>query len=295
MSEEDQQHGHVAKKPRKSSSSNATALPTQDEQKQLQQMEILMKSNLLQLQSKELIGHVDATAKFSSKKLVDWLEQLKTDLLCTAKHTCHQREISAEWTQSQGYGIDLSSFVHHDVDSITYLAPSQVEVIGSFDSGAATAPLYNIDIAIYMPADIFSARDILNYAYFQKRALYLAGVRKSLEQIHKKQQTGGTATGGGYKNFKTLLMKADVKKPIIQLQPYYSESIVVRLIPVLPDHVMKPIQLRDSKNNVRPEEWMQVLQEQKNKGGAAKGKSSFIILLLLYSMILIMWTSSFCE
>lgn len=111
---------------------------------------------------------------------------------------------------------------------------------------------------------IFTYRDILNHVYFQKRALYLAAVRKSLEQINKKKETK-------YKNFKTLLFKADCRKPIIQLQPQYSESIVVRLILVLPENVIKPIQLRESKNNVRPASWTKSLQQHRSAGDLSKG------------------------
>lgn len=144
---------HVAKKARK-----APALPTQDEQKQLQQMEILMKSNLLQLQSKELLANTDATTKFSSKRLNEWLEELKTDLQSTAKFTCHNREITSEWLQTQSNGINLDFCSNSDPCSITYTSPTRVEVVGSFDSGAGTAPFFNVDVAVFMPAELFAAR-----------------------------------------------------------------------------------------------------------------------------------------
>ena len=150
MSAEDE---HVSKKQKK----GGTDLPTQYDQKQLQQMEILMKSNLLQLHTKELLQNVDANVKFSSKKLNEWLEQLKTDLQSTAKYTCHNREITNEWLDNQSYGLELN-LREGETCQIAYIAPKQVEVVGSFDSNTGTAPLYNIDIAVTIPAEILSSR-----------------------------------------------------------------------------------------------------------------------------------------
>jgi hypothetical protein len=211
-------------------------LPTQDEQRQLQQMEVLLKNNLLNLQAKELVDEMTSInqKKYGSKRLGEWLSQLETDLTNTStKSGCHGREISLSFVRKQNYegignwiGLDE---VDEDNFSITFEAPVKVETVGSFLNQSSTSPYFNIDILVTMPASMFDSRDILNNIYFNKRALYLAGIRKTLLHANKlkKDQTDF------YKNMKTMLFKADPRKPILQLQPYYSDSLFIRIIPVV--------------------------------------------------------------
>lgn len=146
----------ASKKPKK-----VFELPTADEQKQLHQMAILMRSNLLSLQCKELITEVSAVKKFSSKRLTEWLATLHSDLVSTAKYTCVGREISGEWVEDtqKHYGLTLSHFDDEDnIPTITYQVPSAVETIGSYCTTSGTAPIYVIDVAVTMPAAMFTNR-----------------------------------------------------------------------------------------------------------------------------------------
>lgn len=69
-------------------------------------------------------------------------------------------------------------------------------------------------------------RDVLNHVYFDKRALFLAGLRKTLEKANKKN-------GEKYKVFSFEYLKGDVRKPVLSIVPSFSSSVVVRLIPVV--------------------------------------------------------------
>lgn len=69
-------------------------------------------------------------------------------------------------------------------------------------------------------------RDVVNNVYFQKRALFLAAVRKSLEKINVKQ-------GERYQNFQFVLFKDDDHKVILTLQPLFSDAVTIRLIPTV--------------------------------------------------------------
>jgi hypothetical protein len=210
----------IAKKARKN-----LDLPSNDEQKQLQQMEILMRSNMLSLQTKELLAEVSPHSKLSSKKLGEWLDILQVDMQNTAKLTCTNREITAEWLVQQEYDLHLSSI--DEMPAIIYQPPREIQFVGSFSVGTGTAPLYNVDIMVVMPAELFCQRDVLNHSYFDKRKLFLGALRKSLEQINKKD------SGKRYKNFRTVLFKGDERKPLLQLQPGFSDSIVIRVIPTV--------------------------------------------------------------
>jgi hypothetical protein len=144
----------ASKKPKK-----VFELPTANEQKQLQQMSVLMRSNLLALQCQALIAEVSAVKKFSSKRLVEWIETLHGDLVSTSKHTCVGREVNGEWAERQNYGLQLSHFDDDEpTPSITYQCPSAVETIGSYTTNSGTAPIYVLDVAVTMPASLFSNR-----------------------------------------------------------------------------------------------------------------------------------------
>ncbi len=112
----------------------------------------------------------------------------------------------------------------------------------------------------------------MNHSYFDKRKLFLAGLRKSLEQVDKKTSSNKGSVGERYKNFHTVLFKHDARKPLLQFQPGYSSSIYVRVIPVIPEGVFKMTHLRPGKNNVRPEAWMSRLKELKKSGKNSSGK-----------------------
>lgn len=130
-------------------------LPTRDEQKQLQQVEILMKTNLFHLQVKELLDQISCKDKLSTKKLDQWMTNLESDLLSQAKYTCNSRVISTSWVDSLSY--EGLNFVNSNVE-ITYGTPTQVTPIGSFAYNTGTAPFYTIDIAVTMPAECIQAK-----------------------------------------------------------------------------------------------------------------------------------------
>lgn len=57
-----------------------------------------------------------------------------------------------------------------------FLKPSNISVIGSYNSGCILGSTVTIDIMVEMPADLFRKQDYQNYAYFRKKAIYLAFV-----------------------------------------------------------------------------------------------------------------------
>ena len=130
-------------------------LPSSEEQKQLQQLEILMKNNLLNIQTKELIDQVDASSKIATKKVASFIESLKGDIMSTAKSTCHQRLVTVDWIVNQAkYNLGF----HDNEMSIEYQSPKEVVVTGSHSFQTCISPFYNVDILVTMPNSLFTSR-----------------------------------------------------------------------------------------------------------------------------------------
>lgn len=138
------------------------ALPSAEEQRQLQQLEILMKNNLLNLQVKELISEVNDSEKMSSKKMTSFVQTLESDLKDRAKYTCHKRMVNVDWCKTQ-FPV-LAHIFPDDATSdkdqvfIEYESPSTVEVTGSHSHQTMIAPFYNIDILLPMPTSIIQPK-----------------------------------------------------------------------------------------------------------------------------------------
>lgn len=55
-----------------------------------------------------------------------------------------------------------------------FLKPSNISVIGSYNSECILGPTITVDIMVEMPASLFRKQDYQNYIYFRKKATYLA-------------------------------------------------------------------------------------------------------------------------
>lgn len=55
-----------------------------------------------------------------------------------------------------------------------FLKPSNISVVGSYDSGCVLGSPVTVDVMVEMPAGLFRKQDYQNYVYFRKRATYLA-------------------------------------------------------------------------------------------------------------------------
>eukprot|EP01138_Halocafeteria_seosinensis_P003773 gb/GECG01003858.1/.p1 GENE.gb/GECG01003858.1/~~gb/GECG01003858.1/.p1 ORF type:complete len:1501 (+),score=200.78 gb/GECG01003858.1/:1-4503(+) len=58
--------------------------------------------------------------------------------------------------------------------------PSSIDVVGSFLLHTMTKPVLNVDLAVEIPDECFEERDIKNYAYFDKKQLYLRAIVSQL-------------------------------------------------------------------------------------------------------------------
>jgi hypothetical protein len=136
-----------------------TELPTKDEQKQLQQVELLMKSNLLQLQIDQLLDEVCGSKNLGKKKVTNWVESLLGHL--NSKETYNGGSLSEGLIKSSGLGnIKPLKIVNTGDESINveFFPPVSVDVVGSYEYQTSTTPKLNVDISVTMPADMFDTR-----------------------------------------------------------------------------------------------------------------------------------------
>eukprot|EP01039_Chlorochromonas_danica_P009781 gene9782-10816_t len=246
---------------RKRSREDESFLPSHEEQKQLHNIDVLMKSNLHHLQTTELLAQIDATKKMNKKSFLDWLGELQECLKDReGKTSFHDREVTGAWMEKLSLpGLSLCNRAE-DI-AITFQCPSSVEIVGSLATETVVAPLLTVDLALPMSASFFNPRDILNHRYFDKRRLFLAAIFKTIQLRNKR--TGDSFCG----SLSICYLKGDHRKPIIELQPAFSDIYRVRLIPVMAQDVFKVVQLRLAKNNVRPADWEEIFA----KGDSSKG------------------------
>ena len=132
------------------------AIPTSDEQLQLQQTQQLVKSNLLALQLGELLVEVGAESIYAKKRVQDWIHTFKTSLLSELSGQS-LGDISLE--QRRYDGILIHPFMQiSNTTTLKSLKVTNIEVIGSFDHQTSTFPFLNIDVAVTMAPDSFEAR-----------------------------------------------------------------------------------------------------------------------------------------
>jgi hypothetical protein len=124
-------------------------LPSTDEQKNLHNVDSLMRSNLLELQVKELIEQVRADKTFDKKKNSKWFDVLK-DALENKK----MKDMKVNGTPPRIVIGSEDDFVSH----IDFAKPESLKVLGSRVLETAVSPSLNIDIGVVMPAALFDEK-----------------------------------------------------------------------------------------------------------------------------------------
>ncbi len=231
-------------------------LPTKDEQLQLHNTEALMRTNLLRLQVDEMLKEVNADEVFEKKKLRSWLDEC-LGVLRTGGQLKVGTELSTAWVTKQGVdGLSLEGSGTANVRSL-FAIPTSVSIVGSSTLHTATAPFLNVDIGVVMPDSLFEGKDLLNHGYFNKRKLYIAALHHILSKTIEGQVS-------------LSLFKGDHRKPVLVVRPPLKSGVVVRVLPILSASVFKLVQLKMSKNNVRPLSWAEKSEKEKTSASAAE-------------------------
>jgi U3 small nucleolar RNA-associated protein 22 len=226
-------------------------LPTKDEQIALQNTDVILRTNIFKLQIDELLSTVEGA--INSKhilRLNKWVEDVSRVLKTNS--TLSGNEITEAWARDQCIRGFILDGPNHESTKIIYKPATSCSVIGSLPLSTAIAPFLALDVAVTMPSDIFdSAKDILNYSYFDKRKLYLAAMSYELA-------ASGLCDTVNVSNF-----RLDHRKPFLVVKPPFKTKYLIRFFPVIAPTVFKPVSLKMSKNNLRPHSWMSELRRRR--------------------------------
>lgn len=132
-------------------------LPSKDEQRQLQQVETLLKSNLLHLQVDELLNQVSGSKKIIKAKISKWTESITSLISDNSTFSAITGEINHSWVEKHSIiGLELKNSFASCLE--VFAKPTGVTLIGSSVYGTAVSPMLNIDIAVCMPSSVFESK-----------------------------------------------------------------------------------------------------------------------------------------
>lgn len=141
-------------------------LPTKEEQRQLQQVDLLMKTNILQLKVDSMLEEVSVGRLLHKRKAQSWIDSMVTLLtMKAADGDDHSRlqdvlgsTIDSQWMSSNGIaGLSLVNGSDATM-SIVFAPPAKVDIIGSFVHDTVTSSHVNIDVALTLPDEMFDSR-----------------------------------------------------------------------------------------------------------------------------------------
>ncbi|KAF9157925.1 hypothetical protein DFQ26_008167 [Actinomortierella ambigua] len=227
--------------------------PTADEIQGLQESQELFKSNIFKLQIEELLkevqvdytktSHLEAALR-QLKEIFDGLPDQKEKTLAEIKASMKKNSIQIPFPSPQPPSDIQYKFA--------FKAPTAMHLVGSFPlkTIAKTKDIWNVDVAVEMPEELFQEKDHMNYRYFYKRAYYLSMLAAAIQS--KKS---------GMSNFKLEFhcLDGDQRRPILILSPPGDKSKLdfaklkcqIRILPYIPSTFFPAQRLAPGRNNVR--------------------------------------------
>lgn len=235
-------------------------LPTLDEQRQLNQVDIIMKQNLISLQVTEMLTEVRPEKGYNSNRMTSLIASL-VEILKKNSAKFSSKVINSKWIKKHDMTcIRMNNYAESEI-SLTFEPPVSVEQIGSYSLQTMTSPYCNLDIAVVIPSNCFEERDILNYIVFDKKKLYLAVLLKVIKDAISFNQFPVTISES---DLSLAFFKGDCKKPHIIIDATikgWPSPLQIRIIPVITPNTFKVVQLNQLKNNVRPLEWLEAVKQ----------------------------------
>ncbi|CAL1685523.1 unnamed protein product [Lasius platythorax] len=146
--------------------------PTVEELNQLRETENLFHSNLFRLQIEEVLSEVKLKTKYKALFEI-WFKKLKAAIE-SIEETEEIPLVNNNLGDKLGVCIPVPHVPEETKSVFKFLKPSNISVIGSYNSGCILGPTVTVDVMVEMPAGLFRKQDYQNYIYFRKRATYLA-------------------------------------------------------------------------------------------------------------------------
>ncbi|XP_011646423.1 nucleolar protein 6 [Pogonomyrmex barbatus] len=148
--------------------------PTVEELNQLRETENLFHSNLFRLQIEEVLSEVRLKDKYKALFEI-WFGKLKTAIE-SIEETDEIPLVDNNLDEKLGVCIPIPHVPKEKKSVFKFLKPSNISVVGSYNTGCIIGPTVTVDVMVEMPAGLFRKQDYQNYVYFRKRAMYLAFV-----------------------------------------------------------------------------------------------------------------------
>jgi hypothetical protein len=199
------------------------------------------------------------------------LKSLKKQLLAIPSQEVDPEEMQREFPGSGFHFTSHASgiFIHQATEkvSFTFFPPEDISLIGSYQLKVQSKSTLNVDIAIVLPRRTWKARDIHSHLYFDKRALYLGVVAKSLQGNEALQSVELSAFRG------------DLQKPVLSVRPFVNlaktqekklSRFVVNIYPVIDQLQFPPQKLLLTKGYVISDDW-ECKSGREEEGGAHPG------------------------
>ncbi|XP_012528322.1 nucleolar protein 6 [Monomorium pharaonis] len=162
----------VMPKKKKKFENNLYKQPTVEELSQLRETENLFHSNLFRLQIEEVLNEMRLKDKY--KVLFEiWFDKLKAAIE-SIEATEEVPLVDNNLDDKIGVHIPIPDVPNETKGVFKFLKPSNVRVVGSYESGCILGSTVTVDVMVEMPASLFWKQDYSNYVYFKKRAIYLA-------------------------------------------------------------------------------------------------------------------------
>ncbi|XP_018401182.1 PREDICTED: nucleolar protein 6 [Cyphomyrmex costatus] len=168
----------IAPKKKKKLEKNLYKQPTVEELSQLRETENLFHSNLFRLQIEEILNEVRLKNKYKALFEI-WFGKLKAAIE-SIEETEEVPLVDNNLGDKLGICIPVLNIPKETKSVFKFLKPSNISVVGSYNSGCILGSIVTVDIMVEMPADLFRKQDYQNYVYFRKKATYLAFVASNI-------------------------------------------------------------------------------------------------------------------
>ncbi|KAL0117298.1 hypothetical protein PUN28_010271 [Cardiocondyla obscurior] len=165
-------------KKKKKLEKNLYKQPTVEELSQLRETENLFHSNIFRLQIEEVLQEVKLKDKYKALFEI-WFGKFKAKIE-SIEETEEITLVDNDLGSKLGICIPMPHIPKETKSVFKFLKPSNISVVGSYNSGCTLGPTVTVDIMVEMPANLFRNQDYKNYIYFRKRATYLAFIAAAI-------------------------------------------------------------------------------------------------------------------
>ncbi|KAI9594345.1 Nrap protein [Syncephalis fuscata] len=231
-----------------------TKAPTNEEIQALQDTVELFKSNVFKLQIDEMLSEVRINYK-QLDPLEKALRRIKTILDSALEHDGYTLEDATRRLDRDNVKIPFPEPKPGEGIQYTFAwqRPAAIHLVGSYAIKAVTTGRdgFNVDVAIEMPKDLFTEKDILNYRYFHKRAHYLAEMAAAFKRASTELAVHLSYT----------YIQNDPRRPILVLTgngkggdtDFSAMNCRIRIFPSIADTTFPSRKLAPGRNCVRPQ------------------------------------------